>query len=326
MASWKIKGAIHKVLAAIPMGHSINELLQIFVTKSLELTTSRFENKLNDFKRHWGHYHSFSTQQVPPTRALELGSGWYPMTPIGLYLCGVDEIWTCDIAPLLKPSRIRLAMNKVVEYSDEGKLAAYWPDVIPSRIETLRHVAENKKLTTRDALLEPLGIRVLVRDARDLPLDTASVDIVTSYGVLMHIPEPILRGVLKEFRRVLKPGGVTSHWSDLCDLYSWGDSSISPLNFLQYSDAQWQKLQDPITPSNRLRASDYPRIFADCGLEVTEEILRRGDPKMIDGFVIADEFKKYGRDDLLVLDSWIAARPADIVTKNSNLENAAVSR
>ena len=41
--------------------------------------------------------------------------------------------------------------------------------------------------------------------AADLPLATASVDYVHSSGVLHHVPDPL--GWLREFRRVLRPGG-----------------------------------------------------------------------------------------------------------------------
>jgi ubiquinone/menaquinone biosynthesis C-methylase UbiE len=49
------------------------------------------------------------------------------------------------------------------------------------------------------------GAAPLACDARSLPLADASVDIITSFGVLEHLDDP--HGVLRSLHRVLKPGG-----------------------------------------------------------------------------------------------------------------------
>ena len=38
MAKWWLKAAIHRTLAAIPGAHRLNELFQVYVTRSLDLT------------------------------------------------------------------------------------------------------------------------------------------------------------------------------------------------------------------------------------------------------------------------------------------------
>ncbi|WP_336213011.1 class I SAM-dependent methyltransferase [Nonomuraea sp. LPB2021202275-12-8] len=49
------------------------------------------------------------------------------------------------------------------------------------------------------------GLRALLADARSLPVESASVDLVTAFDVLEHVKEDYL--VTEEIARVLRPGG-----------------------------------------------------------------------------------------------------------------------
>jgi arsenite methyltransferase len=69
-------------------------------------------------------------------------------------------------------------------------------DMIPSMLECARQAAEKAHLTQ---------VELRPGDATSLPLDTASVDVVLSNGVLNLVPEK--EAALSEIRRVLKPGG-----------------------------------------------------------------------------------------------------------------------
>src|SRR5438045_242194 len=101
MPHWLIKSAIHRAISLLPASHWWNELLQTYGTHSLQLGPERFELRLEYCRRHLEHL--FEVQSPRPTgfAVLELGTGWYPIVPIGLYLCGASEVWTYDIAPLL---------------------------------------------------------------------------------------------------------------------------------------------------------------------------------------------------------------------------------
>jgi SAM-dependent methyltransferase len=79
-------------------------------------------------------------------------------------------------------------------YSDPARLIGM--DVSPRSLEQSQ---ERLALHGREAEL------LLVRDGMGLPLPDASVDYIHSSGVLHHIANP--GAVLREFRRVLKPGG-----------------------------------------------------------------------------------------------------------------------
>ncbi len=242
-----------------------------------------------------------------------------------MYLHGAVEVITCDIAPLLKPPRVRLAMQKIVEYHDQQLLRNFWPDVQSARIEQIRELLADPNVHSTNELLNPLGIRVLVCDAQELPLETASVDLVSSYGVLMHIAPPVLVRVLLQFNRVLRFTGVTSHWIDLTDLYHWSDASLSPLNFLRYSDSAWRFWNDPLVPTNRLRLPAYRELFTQAGFQLAEVENRRGEERDLDRVPLDPQFAEIERDDLLVLDTWLAGRPNENLSEGKSREIREVS-
>jgi SAM-dependent methyltransferase len=55
-----------------------------------------------------------------------------------------------------------------------------------------------------------LGVEAeyVVGDARELPFEDGSFDVVHSYSVLQHLPKEDVRRVVAEVRRVLRPGGT----------------------------------------------------------------------------------------------------------------------
>ncbi len=68
-----------------------------------------------------------------------------------------------------------------------------------------------------------------IDDAYNLSLDDDSVDVIFTIACLPEIPKPIQ--VLKEFKRVLKPGGIVS----LCELF------IDPDYPLRKTEKKWAK-------------------------------------------------------------------------------------
>ncbi len=108
-------------------------------------------------------------------------------------------------------------------------------------------------------------------DAASTDLDDNCLDACISTNTLEHIPEESLRSIFREVRRVLKPTGVVSAKIDYTDHYAHTDPSISLLNFLNFSEAEWEKHNHACHYQNRLRHSDYRRLFIDCGFEVIEE-------------------------------------------------------
>ena len=160
-------------------------------------------------------------------------------------------------------------------------------------------------------ILDQLNIRVVVQDARSIGVASGSMDLVFSTSVLEYIPRGMLAEMLAEFRRVLRPGGITSHYIRLADQYAAFDHSITPFNFLKYTARTWSFLNSPLAPLTRLRIRDYREILADAGYEILLESNTSGPPEDLKKIELAPEFRNYSQEDLLVLASWIAARASD---------------
>src|SRR3954463_3740280 len=100
MPHWKVKAYVHRLLARLPRPHAWNGLLQTFLTRSVRVTAQRSESKLSKCRSHLEDYRRFSPRPRADFTAGDLGTGWSPVTPVGLALCGAREVWTIDVAPM----------------------------------------------------------------------------------------------------------------------------------------------------------------------------------------------------------------------------------
>ncbi len=285
-------------------------MFQTCVTKSLEIDRGGFEQRLEFCRRHLEHFHELQSARRESFTVFELGTGWFPIVPIGLYLCGASEIWTFDIVPLLRNSRMQRTLGFFCEYDQKGELQNHLPRLRPERVAQLREALAAAGSESPQTLLERFNIHAVVRDARATGLSAKSIDLFFSTSVLEHIPREILADIFREFRRLATNNAAMSHRVGLDDQYHYLDRSITPFNFMQYSDRAWKYLDSPLTPHNRLRISDYRALLRETGFEVAKEVNTSGSPKELEKVRLAPEFQNYSTEDLLVLTSWLVARPA----------------
>jgi SAM-dependent methyltransferase len=137
----------------------------------------------------------------------------------------------------------------------------------------------------------------------ELPAD--SVDFICSNNTFEHIyPDPLAR-ILAQLHRVLKPGGIMSHFIDMSDHFSHLDQSITPLNFLQFSQRTWARIDNSIQPQNRWRLSDYRRLYARQEISIAEEIVITRDEEALAQTPVHAEFTAYDRADLATLHAYV---------------------
>jgi len=305
MPSWLLKSAAQRAISLLPASSKWNELFQKYVTRSLDLTSERFDARLEYCGRHLRNFLELQPENATGFNVFELGTGWYPVVPVGLFLCGAGRSWTVDIAPLLRAERVTAMLRKFAEYGASGALSKYLPRVIPERMELLRGLAE--KGGEPEQLLREMQIEFRVVDAQNTGLPAAAVDLFTSTGVLEYIPRPVLKNILLESKRVGKERAVQSHYLNLVDQYSYFDCSITPFNFLKFSSRTWSYLNSPIIWQNRLRISDFRALFVEAGYRIVKEENTSGRAEDLAKVQLAPEFAHYKQEDLLVILSWIVA-------------------
>jgi SAM-dependent methyltransferase len=93
----------------------------------------------------------------------------------------------------------------------------------------------------------------------ELTLDE-TFDFIYSVSVLEHVMKP--EAVVRQMRRLLKPGGHACHSVDLRDHASFDD----PLRFLRMAEGEYAGQ----ATENRLRASDWFRLFDAAGFRLLE--------------------------------------------------------
>ena len=290
---WLAKALVQKSLSALPQAERANYLLQRRVTRSLPGPEAGFRRRFQRAVRHLDAFEKHGPKRrLDETVFYEFGAGWDLAVPLSLWALGVQQQILVDLRP-----NVHL-------------------DLVEVSVERLRRLCAERSL--RDpggpigslGELEPrFGIRYLAPiDARATGLPAGSIDVVTSTSTLEHVPEEDLVPLLAECRRLLRPDGVLSSRIDLSDHYAHFDHTLSPYNFLRYSDRTWGLLNSSLLHQNRLRRSDYVSAFERAGLAVVAEKPWRPDADIPND--LAPRFRTYEPDDLAVVGLRIVAVPS----------------
>jgi SAM-dependent methyltransferase len=142
------------------------------------------------------------------------------------------------------------------------------PVLADTAAQSISHIApvEYKKIAnTHDLAAYNIFYKAPVDISRS-DLADSSLDACISTSTLEHIPEESLRVILKELRRVLRPGGVLSAVVDYSDHYSHTDKNISRLEFLRFENYRPYNHRSHF--QNRLRHPDFERLFREAGFTV----------------------------------------------------------
>jgi hypothetical protein len=312
MRSWLVKALVQRAIGALPWPYFWNEMLQERVTHSLQLTTERFEASLRNCRNHLEQLARFGAPAKKDAfTAFELGTGWFPTVAIALYLCGAREVWSWDVAPLLKRERLKHTLRRFLDLEHEQILQDHVCDE-PERLGRLRELmalCEDPRGPEPAAILERMGIHYRNGNASQSNLPSHSVDLILSDVVLEYLNPRQLSEVMQEFRRIAASDAVMSHTIGLFDQYAAYDPQISAFNFLRFSDRTWRLLNNPIVPLNRLRISDYREAVSNSGFKIVHEDSERGDPADLARTPLAKPFDGYAIEDLLVINTWLVAVP-----------------
>lgn len=296
MKKWVLKAVIQKVISWLPGSQRLNFFFQKYITKGVRLSDQYFSDKLGHAIDHLKYYKQHGS--VANFTALELGSGWYPVVPVALYLAGAKEIRSVDVSDLMNKEGIAATIEKYLQWHAESKLEDLLPFVEQERLENLRDIKANGG--TKEDLLKSLHLTLQVRDARKLDTEDGYYDLVCSNNTFEHIYPVILKDILIEFQRVLKKGGVMSHFIDMSDHFAHLDQSISIYNFLRFSPAQWRRIDNSVQPQNRLRLKDYEEMYSDLNISITDKKIREGKPEDLKRQTLHSSYDSYTDEELAV--------------------------
>lgn len=296
MANWKIKLVVQKGISFLPASHKINYLFQKYVTKGVILSDEYFFDRLGH-----GVYHAKAFQKhrsKSPKSTLELGTGWYPVVPISMFLLGSDNVVTVDITPLMDKEKLSATITKYLDAISKQQVDEVFLQNT-DRIEVLKKLAAYSASLSLDEMLKQLKINYLKTDARKLPFENGAFDLIHSNNTYEHIYEFILKDIVKEFKRVQKKDGLQSHFIDMSDHFAHADSSITIYNYLKYTEAKWMRMDNSVQPQNRMRINQYRDLYKTHGLHVVEESLRPGDAKALDSIVMEEPYRSFKKEDVL---------------------------
>ncbi len=100
----------------------------------------------------------------------------------------------------------------------------------------------------------------------------------------------------------------------MSDYFQLQDNSITSINFLRYSENEWDKIAgNQLANCNRLRASDYLNVFRKAGFDICRYETKEDEEakqNLMDGFEVDLIFDNYKLDDLPTTQLKVALKVA----------------
>ena len=313
---WRLKSAIQRACATVPLG---SEAIYYGIQRSV--------GSLRKPAPPWEMLSAAASMiswlrdaglPIQSSRMMEVGTGRRVDLPLGLFLGGAESIDTFDLHRYLKLPLVQNTVRFICD--DQTKMEKIFLPVTDQQAFSKRFEKICSARGTED-LIRTAGIRYHApADATATELKAGSIDVHVSYTVFEHIPTDILRNILHEARRVLSPDGVVLHHVDPSDHFSHDDPEITRINFLKFSEAEWQRhAGNQFAYHNRLRVNDYRKIFEDCGYEILrwEELIDAPSMKLLkSGFPVDNRFKGLSAEVLCSTNFRVLARPRPATSRS----------
>ncbi|MEZ4400413.1 MAG: class I SAM-dependent methyltransferase [Kofleriaceae bacterium] len=309
---WRIKGAIQKVLGAVPGGDALHYQLQR-KAGGLRNVTREMTIKVDDWRVMVDMLRRCGVE-VPGARMLEIGTGWYTLFPFALYAAGAAQVVTVDLNRYLRRELTRQCVE-VLARPDHVEVLAATAGVSGGDVEhrlarLARALAGGADVT---AATDGVVVYHAPADASATALPAASIDVVFSNSVLEHVPGPVIAAIFAEARRLLPPGGVMIHGVNCGDHYAYGDAAINQLHYLSYSAARFAKWQNKFLYQNRLRAPDFTALATTAGFTIELDTSKAKPERLaqLDQIQVHPEFARYSKAELAITSiDFVARKPA----------------
>ena len=212
-----------------------------------------------------------SGNKIQGKNFFEVGTGHIPIAPIGFFLCGANSIITVDLNRRIDWKLTSQSIHWIIDNKDHVR--SIYNNTVDENVFNERFSILIKYNDEPKTFFNNANIKYLApMDAANTCLTDGSIDYHFSITVLEHIPMNTIKNILTEAKRILNPQGLAFHFIDLSDHFQHTDNSIIPINFLRYSESQWQRIAgNEFAYCNRLRKSDYINIFRELGFTVDRQ-------------------------------------------------------
>jgi len=242
----------------------------------------------------------------------EVGTGRDPLVPLAFWLMGADKTISVDLNPYLKEELVLESLDYISQ--NRSEIQDLFGDLLdPNRWDQLLEFNRTADRSATDMLRLCRIEYQAPADAAHTDLADESIDFHTSYTVFEHIPAEILRQILEEGNRITRADGMFVHRIDYSDHFSHSDPDICSINFLQYSDDQWDQIAgNRYMYMNRLRHDDVVALFESSGQRVVDaapDIDPRAQQALQQGLLsLDDRFRAKSPDTLSITGAWMVTR------------------
>jgi SAM-dependent methyltransferase len=299
--NWKWKARIQNVVAAMPMSDRVYYAMQRTVG-SLKRGRSNplewFDAGLSMAK-----WVKSAGSEVAGKRILEVGTGRNVCVPTALWLCGAEQVVTVDLNTYLSEALV-LESLEYVRRNQERVSQMFGPEAGASGFKERFRQLLGFSGSLSDYLRLTKTKYLAPADATRLDFSDQSFDLHVSHAVFEHIPPDAIRGILSEARRLLAPQGLVLHIIDPSDHFSHDDASITAVNFLQFSEREWEKWAgNKFMYHNRLRGYEYVDLFEQAGARILRRKFAVDEPSLAmlqNGFRLDGRFSQVDPQELAV--------------------------
>ena len=287
--NWKTKAHIQKTISDLRLSGRLNYFLQRYVNRSLPMSDEVLQQKQDAAKKHLKAFEHNGEIDIDGV-VYEFGAGYDLAVPLIFYDEGFKKQVVTDLNPLVKFELV----NNVLDRRGMD-------------VELIKNVNDLQRET---------GIEYNANiDACKTGFEASSFDYIHSTDTLEHIPKADILPILQECYRLLKASGIISCIIDLQDHYQYTDKNISPFNFYQYCEEEWEaKYNNNLHYQNRLLANEYYSLFVSAGFAPIQMEVKKADSTIIEGLKtmsLDGHFKNKPFDDLCNLRCHIWAEKPD---------------
>ena len=232
--NWKLKSLLYKIFSQLKLNKTFY-FIQKYVTK-------RSNVNIKPSVRLW-KLHSKNIKEHQIKTVLEIGAGKSLEQNIffSYFFNNSLEQTVIDIKKMIDFDLVNEASKQISELLNVQKL---------------------KSVSSYNDLFNFYNIKYIAPyKTQNLIEEKKVFDLCVSTAALEHFSIKDLRTLFKDLDIVLKKGGYISAIIDYSDHYSHTDRNISELNFLKYSEKQWQNYNNTYLYQNRLRHDDYVKLL-----------------------------------------------------------------